>query len=101
MAGIYGNLPLTTAAAKFKCLHVPAEIMCIATAAMMDFVNPGLLGSLASFKRIFEGPITKGRDRNATAEEQQLGKARTRCWSLLLSWAVQTENALRTASDSF
>ncbi|KAK9848941.1 hypothetical protein WJX84_006451 [Apatococcus fuscideae] len=46
--------------------------------AMMEFVNPGLLGSLASFKRIFEAPITKGRDRNATAEEQQLGKARTR-----------------------
>ncbi|KAK9862149.1 hypothetical protein WJX84_011079 [Apatococcus fuscideae] len=46
--------------------------------AMMDFVNPGLLGSLLSFKRIFEAPITKGRDRNASAEDQALGKARTK-----------------------
>lgn len=48
---------------------------------MMEFVNPGLLGSLVSFKRIFEAPIARGRDRNASAEEQQLGKARTRCCS--------------------
>ena len=47
-------------------------------AAMISFVNPDLLGNLATFKRVFAEPISKSRDRSATPEEQQLGQERSR-----------------------
>lgn len=47
-------------------------------AAMISFVNPDLLGSLATFKRIFAEPISRSRDRGATLEEQQLGQDRSK-----------------------
>lgn len=45
---------------------------------MISFVNPDLLGNLATFKRVFAEPISKSRDRSATAEEQQLGQERSK-----------------------
>lgn len=47
-------------------------------AAMISFVNPDLLGNLATFKRVFAEPISKSRDRSATPEEQQLGQERSK-----------------------
>ena len=47
-------------------------------AAMISFVNPDLLGNLATFKRVFAEPISKSRDRSATTEEQQLGQERSK-----------------------
>ncbi|GMH36127.1 hypothetical protein BSKO_03995 [Bryopsis sp. KO-2023] len=46
--------------------------------AMMSFVNPDLLGSLTTFKRLFADPISKSRDRNASQEEKELGEERSR-----------------------
>ncbi|KAG0589830.1 hypothetical protein KC19_1G051700 [Ceratodon purpureus] len=45
--------------------------------AMIDFANPGLLGPLSAFKRIFAEPIEFSQDRTASLEEQKLGKARS------------------------
>lgn len=44
--------------------------------AMVDFVRPGSLGSTASFQNVFESPIEKGRDKNASEEAVLLGKSR-------------------------
>lgn len=44
---------------------------------MVDFVNPGVLGELPLFKRVFQQPIEAGRDKCATAEAQQLGAQRS------------------------
>ncbi|TPX35085.1 hypothetical protein SmJEL517_g02501 [Synchytrium microbalum] len=41
-----------------------------------DFVNPGLLGDLPTFKNMFENPIVRGRDSKCTPEEASLGKQR-------------------------
>ena len=38
-------------------------------AALVNFVNPDLLGSMSTFRRIFGDPITLSRDRGATPEE--------------------------------
>lgn len=38
--------------------------------SLVDFVNPGLLGTSSEFKKHYENPITKGRD--ADASERQL-----------------------------
>lgn len=45
--------------------------------AMSSFVCPDVLGSLATFERVFSAPIAKSRDRNASAEEKALGEMRS------------------------
>jgi DNA repair and recombination protein RAD54B len=46
-------------------------------AALVNFVNPDLLGSVGTFRRIFGEPISRSRDRNATPEEVALGQQRS------------------------
>ncbi|BDA44096.1 DNA repair and recombination protein RAD54B [Coccomyxa sp. Obi] len=45
--------------------------------ALVNFVNPDLLGSMSTFRRIFGDPITQSRDRGATPEEVALGQQRS------------------------
>jgi hypothetical protein len=44
---------------------------------MAEFCCPDVLGSLPTFERVFGAPISKSRDRNATAEEKSLGEKRS------------------------
>jgi len=44
---------------------------------MVDFVNPGLLGTLAAFKKNYETPIVRARQPNARKEVMDLGKERS------------------------
>lgn len=44
--------------------------------AMVDFVNPGLLGHYAQFKKVFEDRILRSRMQGATPKEQQEGRER-------------------------
>ncbi|XP_069477466.1 DNA repair and recombination protein RAD54B isoform X2 [Ambystoma mexicanum] len=44
--------------------------------ALIDFVNPGILGSLGTYKKIYEEPIIRSREPTATQEEKQLGEDR-------------------------
>ncbi|KAJ4288618.1 helicase [Kalmusia sp. IMI 367209] len=48
----------------------------------IDFVNPGLLGQRAAFKRTFEGPIVRSRQPDASETELEKGEAR---WQELVS----------------
>ncbi|KAF8439543.1 SNF2 family N-terminal domain-containing protein [Terfezia claveryi] len=43
---------------------------------MVDFVNPGLLDTYATFRRTFEAPIVKGQQPEATSEDIEKGEAR-------------------------
>eukprot|EP00887_Chlorella_sp_A99_P003631 scaffold7.g3631.t1 len=45
--------------------------------AMVDFVVPGLLGDYRQFERLYGATIARGREKNATPEEQRLGEARS------------------------
>ena len=44
--------------------------------AMVDFVNPGIIGQSDLFKRVFEDPIMAGRDPETPEEEKELGQER-------------------------
>ena len=46
------------------------------SAALLSFVAPNVLDSPSVFKRVFSDPISKGRDRDATKAEKELGEAR-------------------------
>jgi DNA repair and recombination protein RAD54B len=50
---------------------------------MVDFVNPGLLGSSASFKKNYEVPIVKARQPNARKEVMDLGRKKSEELSLV------------------
>ena len=52
--------------------------------AMVNFCNPGLLGTPSQFRRYYEAPILAGREPDATELQQALGQER----SLELSAAV-------------
>jgi hypothetical protein len=44
---------------------------------MADFVNPGLLGTLATFRNVFVRPIDLGNDRDASDEAKCIAKERS------------------------
>ena len=44
---------------------------------MIDFVNPGLLGTYQSFKKEFENPILKARLPDASKKDKELGMSRS------------------------
>ncbi|XP_076053283.1 DNA repair and recombination protein RAD54B-like isoform X2 [Oratosquilla oratoria] len=44
--------------------------------ALVMFVNPGVFGNSATFRKVFEEPILTGQQPNATQEEKQLGDRR-------------------------
>ncbi|XP_007488180.2 DNA repair and recombination protein RAD54B isoform X2 [Monodelphis domestica] len=44
--------------------------------ALIEFVNPGILGSLSSYRKIYEEPIIISREPSATQEEKKLGEKR-------------------------
>jgi len=43
---------------------------------MVDFINPGLLGTASAFKKQFEAPILKSRQPGASEKEKELGEGR-------------------------
>lgn len=45
--------------------------------AMADFVNPGIFGTRAAFKRVFEDPIMKSRQSDAKEKDKIIGRARS------------------------
>jgi DNA repair and recombination protein RAD54B len=44
--------------------------------AIVDFCNPGILGTAAAFRKIYEEPIVASRQPNCSAEERELGECR-------------------------
>ncbi|XP_068020467.1 DNA repair and recombination protein RAD54B [Melanerpes formicivorus] len=44
--------------------------------ALIEFVNPGILGSLSTYRKVYEEPIVKSREPSATKEEKELGEKR-------------------------
>lgn len=44
--------------------------------SLVDFVNPGLLGTPVEFRRKYENPISKGRDADASEYQVELGMER-------------------------
>ena len=46
--------------------------------ALVNFVVPGLLGELSTFRNFFEAAVARGNDRAATAADRELARQRAR-----------------------
>ncbi|MFT7816245.1 DNA repair and recombination protein RAD54B isoform X1 [Arapaima gigas] len=44
--------------------------------AIIEFVNPGVLGSSSAYRKVYEEPIVRSRQPSATEEEKRLGEER-------------------------
>ncbi|XP_006636185.3 DNA repair and recombination protein RAD54B [Lepisosteus oculatus] len=44
--------------------------------AIIEFVNPGILGSSSAYRKVYEEPIVKSRQPSSTGEEKRLGAER-------------------------
>ncbi|ORY25993.1 hypothetical protein LY90DRAFT_427337, partial [Neocallimastix californiae] len=69
-----------------KSLNIPKRIILSGTPiqndmgeyySMVDFVNPGILGSFQSFRKIFEIPIVESRQPHCSKEAKLLGEERS------------------------
>ena len=66
--------------------------------AMVNFCNPGVLGTPSEFRRRFEAPILQGREPGSTADEAQLGEERGEELSgIVNAFILRRTNALLSA----
>lgn len=61
--------------------------------AMVDFVNPGLLGTFKTFMKEFEGPIVRSRQPNAPSADVEKGEARSEELGQLTSMFILRRSA--------
>lgn len=65
--------------------------------SLVNFVNPGLLGTASEFRKKFENAILKGRDADASAEDQKKGEEKTKeMVSLVEKCIIRRTSALLT-----
>jgi len=65
---------------------------------MVNFCNPGVLGTPSEFRRHFEAPILQGREPGSTADEAQLGEERGEELSRIVNaFILRRTNALLSA----
>ena len=80
-----------------KSLKTPRRILLTGTPiqndlgeffTMVDFVNPGLLETYSTFKKIYETPIVKARQPGVGRKDVELGKGRSEALSKLTGMFV-------------
>ena len=65
---------------------------------MVNFCNPGVLGTPAYFRRHFEAPITAGREPDATEQQAVLGAERSSELSAIVNeFILRRTNSLLSA----
>ncbi|CAL2029182.1 unnamed protein product [Caenorhabditis brenneri] len=65
--------------------------------SLVNFVNPGLLGTASEFRKKFENAILKGRDADASSEDQKKGEEKTKeMVSLVEKCIIRRTSALLT-----
>lgn len=65
--------------------------------SLVNFVNPGLLGTAVEFRKKFENAILKGRDADASSEDQKKGEEKTKeMVSLVERCIIRRTSALLT-----
>ena len=68
--------------------------------ALVDFVNPGCLGSASSFRSVYEEPILASRQPGAGADTRALGRERAAALSAITASCLLRRTSGRTRGRS-
>lgn len=70
--------------------------------ALLDFANPGLLGTPNEFRRNYENPILRGRDADATEKERELSDEKvSEFWNIVSKFTIRRTNDILTKYCKF
>ncbi|CEG74772.1 Putative SNF2 family N-terminal domain protein [Rhizopus microsporus] len=65
--------------------------------SLLDFANPGLLGTPNEFRRNYENPILRGRDADASEKERQLSDEKVaEFWKIVSKFTIRRTNDILT-----
>lgn len=65
--------------------------------ALLDFANPGLLGTPNEFRRNYENPILRGRDADATEKEREISDEKVaEFWNIVSKFTIRRTNDILT-----
>ncbi|KAL0141511.1 P-loop containing nucleoside triphosphate hydrolase protein [Mucor lusitanicus] len=65
--------------------------------ALLDFANPGLLGTPNEFRRNYENPILRGRDADATEKERAVSDEKVaEFWNIVSKFTIRRTNDILT-----
>ncbi|KAI8979547.1 P-loop containing nucleoside triphosphate hydrolase protein [Mycotypha africana] len=65
--------------------------------ALLDFANPGLLGTPSEFRRNYEIPILRGRDADATEKEREVSDEKVaEFWNIVSKFTIRRTNDILT-----
>ncbi|KAI8636149.1 P-loop containing nucleoside triphosphate hydrolase protein [Parasitella parasitica] len=65
--------------------------------ALLDFANPGLLGTPNEFRRNYENPILRGRDADATEKEREISDEKvSEFWNIVSKFTIRRTNDILT-----
>ncbi|KAJ8290984.1 hypothetical protein GJAV_G00019950 [Gymnothorax javanicus] len=76
------NIKTSSALSSLACVHriiltgTPVQNDLQEFYSIIEFVNPGVLGSSSAYRKVYEEPILRSRQPTATEEERQLGEER-------------------------
>lgn len=61
--------------------------------SLLDFANPGLLGTPSEFRRNYENPILRGRDADASEKERLLSDEKVaEFWKIVSKFTIRRTN---------
>jgi DNA repair and recombination RAD54-like protein len=61
--------------------------------SLLDFANPGLLGTPSEFRRNYENPILRGRDADASEKERQVSDEKVaEFWKIVSRFTIRRTN---------
>ncbi|KAG0185856.1 DNA-dependent ATPase protein rad54 [Apophysomyces sp. BC1034] len=65
--------------------------------SLLDFANPGLLGTPNEFRRNYENPILRGRDADASEKERQISDEKVaEFWAIVSKFTIRRTNDILT-----
>ncbi|KAI7894798.1 P-loop containing nucleoside triphosphate hydrolase protein [Mucor mucedo] len=65
--------------------------------SLLDFANPGLLGTIHEFRKHYERPIARGRDADATDNERKISDEKVaEFWKIVSKFTIRRTNDILT-----
>ncbi|GAA5802781.1 hypothetical protein HPULCUR_008256 [Helicostylum pulchrum] len=94
---LFEKLNSLTVARRVILSGTPIQNDLIEYYSLLDFANPGLLGTIHEFRKHYERPIARGRDADATDSERKLSDEKVaEFWKIVSKFTIRRTNDILT-----